>query len=89
MGLATPFFRHLARPREAENKEREKVMMNSMKPPYSLLIKVPSPKMMFSRLSSDPHPVKYYQVNTKLCNKNVLTGFNPDVNYNESCRPRL
>ena len=30
MGLATPFFRHLARPREAENKEREKVTRNSL-----------------------------------------------------------
>jgi len=28
--LATPFFRHLARPREAEMTERMKVMKNSM-----------------------------------------------------------
>ena len=28
IGLATPFFMHLARPREAEKTEREKVMMN-------------------------------------------------------------
>ena len=32
MGLATPFFRHLARPREAEKTERKKVMMNSVRP---------------------------------------------------------
>ena len=30
MGLATPFFRHLARPREAKKTEREKVMRNTV-----------------------------------------------------------
>ena len=32
MVLATPFFRHLARPREAEKTEREKVRRNSVSP---------------------------------------------------------
>ena len=53
MGLATPFFRHLARPREAEKTEREKVMKNSMKPS----IKVPTPKMMLYRLEPARGPV--------------------------------
>ena len=30
IGLATPFFRHLARPRQAEKQEREKVRMKRM-----------------------------------------------------------
>ena len=32
IGRATPFFRHLARPREAENQERERVVRNSVIP---------------------------------------------------------
>ena len=32
MDLATPFFRHLARPREAEKMEREKLMENIVGP---------------------------------------------------------
>ena len=32
MDLATPFFRHLARPREAEKMEREKLMENIIGP---------------------------------------------------------
>ena len=32
MGLATPFFRHLARPREAEKMESEKLMENIIGP---------------------------------------------------------
>ena len=54
MVLATPFFRHLARPREAEKTEREKVMRNSVRPS----IKVPSPRMIFLILGSPPDPVK-------------------------------
>ena len=50
IGLATPFLRHLDRPREAEKTEREKVILNSQRPST----KVPSPKMMLFRLSSDP-----------------------------------
>ena len=48
MVLATPFFRHLARPREAEKTEREKVMMNSLQP----LKKVPLLKRTVFRLLS-------------------------------------
>ena len=40
MDLATPFFRHLARPREAEKTERERVRMNSIRPS----VNVPAPK---------------------------------------------
>ena len=55
MVLATPFFRHLARPREAEKTEREKVMMNSRRPS----MKVPSPKTVSPRLTS-PAPVRIF-----------------------------
>ena len=48
MGLATPFFRHLARPRAAEMLERTRVVKNSISPS----VKVPLPKMMFLRLAS-------------------------------------
>ena len=46
MVLATPFFRHLARPREAEKTEREKVRRNSVSPS----VKVPSVARIFLRL---------------------------------------
>ena len=48
MVLATPFFRHLDKPREAEKMERTPVRKNSISPS----VKVPLPKMMFLRLAS-------------------------------------
>ena len=54
MGLATPFFRHLARPKEAEKKEREKVMINSVYPSEKL--KMPLPKMIFDRSGTSDRP---------------------------------
>ena len=54
MVLATPFFRHLARPREAENQERKRVMRYSVIPSAKKL----SLENTFLRLESPENSVR-------------------------------